>query len=73
MYLTGTPSDMITQILAIFTAIGNWFVESVTSMTALFYVPETGLTVVGVLAICGLAVGVILLLINTVKRFFRWG
>ena len=73
MYLTGGPSDIVTQILAVFTAIGNWFVSSITSMLPIFYVPETGLTILGVLTCCGLGVGVILMVILTVKRFFKWG
>lgn len=68
-----TENAIVTQILAIFTAIGNWFVSCITSLLPIFYDSESGLTILGVLACCGLAVGVILMVIQFVKRFFRWG
>lgn len=69
----GANIDIVTQIMAIFTAIGNWFVSSVTSMLPIFYAPDTGLTIIGVLTCCGLGVSVILLVLKFVKRFFKWG
>lgn len=68
-----TENTIVTQILAIFTAIGNWFVSMITSLLPIFYNAESGLTILGVLACCGLAVGVILMVTQFVKRFFRWG
>lgn len=71
MYLTGT-ADVVTAIMAIFTALGNWFVSTITSMLPIFYSDASGLTILGVLACCGLGVGVIFLVIGFIQRFFHW-
>lgn len=65
-------ADIIQAVFGVFTEVGDWIATAIQSMTAIFYVPETGLTFVGVLALCGLAVGVTLLLINTIKDFIRF-
>lgn len=70
--LTGTATGVVGQVLAVLTAIAGWFIETIPSLFPLFYSPETGLTIVGVLSVCGLGVGVILLLINKVSDFFHW-
>ena len=70
--LTGAATGVVEQILTVLTAIGGWFVTMISNMLPIFYVPETGLTIIGVLSVCGLGVGVILLVINKVSDFFHW-
>lgn len=65
-------AGVVDQILEVFGAIGDWFVTMITSMLPIFYAAETGLTILGVLACCGLAVGVIFLVIGFVQKFFHW-
>lgn len=72
MMLSGTATNIVEQILLVFTAIGNWFVSAITSMLPIFYSADTGLTILGVLACCALAVGVILMIVMFIKNFFHW-
>lgn len=73
MFMTGTVSTGIVEsIMTILTAIGGWFVSMIQQMLPIFYDPSTGITVIGVLCVCGLGVGVILLVINKVSDFFHW-
>lgn len=64
--------NIVELVLSVFTAIAGWFVETITAITPIFYVAETGLTIIGVLSLCGLGVGIILLVINLVRRFFNF-
>lgn len=50
--------NVLTRIMAVFTAIMNWIVDSVESITPMFYVDETGLTFLGFLAVAGLGFSV---------------
>lgn len=68
--------SIVEAIFAVFTAIGNWIVETLPMLTSIFWtVGESGagqLTFLGVLAVCGLGVGVILLLVHVITRFIRF-
>ena len=64
-------STLITAITAVFTAIGDWIVSALLSLTAIFWT-ETGLTFLGVLAVCGLAFSVIFLIIGIIQRFLHF-
>ncbi len=72
MFLAGSGSDILTAILAIFTAVGEWFVTALPKLTAIFYVAETGLTFFGVMAVAGLAISVIFLLFGVVQKFLHF-
>lgn len=65
-------TGVITAILAVFTAIGDWIVTAVQSMVPIFYA-ENGLTFMGTLAVCGLAFSVVFLLIGIIQRFLKFG
>lgn len=67
-----TSNGILTAILAVFTAIGTWITETLPSFFALFYVAETGLTLLGVLAVAGLGISVIFLLIGIIQRFLKF-
>ena len=72
-FITG----VITSILAVFTAIGNWFVASFTQLIPIFWTAGSGsesgsLTFMGVLAVCGLGMSVIFLLIGIIQKFLHF-
>ena len=69
--LSGT-GGVATSIFEIFGLIGDWIVETIPKFFVLFYSPETGLTIIGVLTCCSLGVAVVFLLVNFVRKFFRF-
>lgn len=64
--------SVVTSVLAVFTAIGSWFAETVQSLIPMFYDSEAGLTFIGVLSVCALGIGVIMLIINKITDFLRF-
>lgn len=64
--------DILTAILAVFTAIGTWIGTSVTAIMPMFFVAETGLTFLGVLAVSGLGFSVIFLIIGLIQNFLHF-
>lgn len=68
----GTTGSILTAILAVFSAVGEWIVSTVTSLLPMFYV-EGSLTFLGVLAVAGLAFSVAFLLIGLIQRFLHFG
>ena len=65
-------TSVLTSILAVFTAIGEWISTAVTSLIPMFYVAETGLTFLGVLAGAGLAFSVVFLIIGLIQNFLHF-
>lgn len=68
---------MLSAITEVFTSIGTWIVSSVESMTALFWTAgasgETGsLTLLGVLAVAGLGISVILMIVGIIQNFLHF-
>lgn len=63
---------ILEAILAVFTEIGEWIGTAVTSLLPMFYVAETGLTFLGVLAVAGLAFAVIFLIIGLIQNFLHF-
>lgn len=64
---------IITAITDVFTEIGNWIVGAVNSMIPMFYdTASTSLTLLGVLAVCGLAISVVFLLIGIIQNFLHF-
>lgn len=64
--------NVLTAILEVFTSVGTWLSQAVNSMIPMFYVAETGLTFIGVLAVAGLAISVAFLLINVISNFLSF-
>ena len=64
--------SILTAILAVFTAIGEWIGTAVTYILPMFYVAGTGLTFLGVLAVAGLAFSVIFLIIGLIQNFLHF-
>lgn len=65
-------NNVLSAILAIFSAIGDWIVSAVPKFFVLFYTAEAGLTFLGVLAVAGLAFSVVFLLIGIIQRFLHF-
>lgn len=63
---------IIEAILAVFGAIGDWMVEFIPSFFGLFYVAETGLTLLGSLAVVGLAISVCFLAVGIIQKFLHF-
>lgn len=63
---------VLDSILAIFDAIGGWIPEAVTNLIPMFYAADTGLTFLGVLAVCGLAFSVIFLVMGIIQNFLHF-
>lgn len=63
---------IITKITAVFTAIGEWITTAIGDIMPLFYANDE-LTLLGVLAVCGLAVSIFFLLMGVIQRFLHFG
>lgn len=67
-----TTVSILDSVTGVFNEVGDWFVEVLPKITALFYNGESGLTIIGTLSIMGLGISVILLCLNMVKDFLRF-
>lgn len=67
-----TETGIVTQVLGVFSAIGEWFADTIPNMLAVFYNSESGLTILGTLAVCSLAIAVILLVLAWILDFFKF-
>lgn len=64
---------IVNAILDVFDGIGTWITGAINDLMPMFYVADTGLTFLGVLAVCGLAFSVVFLLIGIIQRFLHFG
>lgn len=64
---------VVTAVLDVFSAIGQWIAEELPTYMTMFYSAEGGLTFLGVLAVAGLAFSVVFLLIGIIQRFLHFG
>lgn len=64
--------NLLTAIFAVFTAIGEWITTSLPTFFTLFYVAESGLTLLGTLAVVGLGISVVFLLMGIIQRFLKF-
>lgn len=67
---------VVEAITSVFKAIGDWFVEFIPSLIALFWTPGTGdnsgsLTFLGVLSVIGLAISVFFLIMGLIQNFLH--
>lgn len=65
-------TSILTAIFAVFTTIGEWIVATIPTFFSLFYVAETGLTLLGTLAVVGLGMSIVFLLIGIITRFLKF-
>jgi VIT1/CCC1 family predicted Fe2+/Mn2+ transporter len=64
--------NILDAILEVFTGVGTWISGAVTQLLPMFYVAETGLTLLGVLAVAGLAFSVVFLVIGIIQNFLHF-
>lgn len=64
-------STVITAVLAVFTAVLEWFVESITVAVGIFWSAETGLTFIGTLAVIAFAIAVVLMLLAMIRSYLK--
>lgn len=63
---------ILNSVLEVFSSIGTWISEAVTDLLPMFYVAETGLTFLGVLAVAGLAFSVVFLIMSIIQNFLHF-
>lgn len=64
-------NSALTVVLAVFSAMAEWFSEAIPTVISLFYA-EGALTFLGVLAVAGLAVSVVFLLMGVISNFLHF-
>jgi hypothetical protein len=75
-------NTVLSSILDVFSAIGEWFSSFVPTLTGLFWKPDlvvadslvepAHLTFLGVLAVAGLAISVVFLVIGLIQNFLHF-
>ena len=65
-------SNVLTAILGVFTAVGEWITTAVNNVMPMFYSTEDGLTFLGVLGVAGLAFSVIFLVMGIIQNFLHF-
>lgn len=64
---------MVNAITEVFQGIGDWIAQYMPTVMEIFYNSETqSLTMLGVLAICGLAVSIFFLLMGIIQNFLHF-
>ena len=67
---------ILEAIFEIFSGVGDWIIQSLTSLMDIFWLPGAdgggNLTFLGVLAVAGLAFSVIFLIIGIIQRFLHF-
>lgn len=72
MFMAATTTGVLSDLVAVFDAIGTWLLSAITKMLPIFYSAETGLTILGCLATASLAFGVIFLVVGLIQKFFHF-
>lgn len=63
--------SIVTQITGVFKSLADWFVQTLPSITSIFYDAETGLTFLGTLSVIGLGISVFFLLMGIIQNFLH--
>ena len=63
--------NVLGAVLEVFSGVMGWIVDSVASVTPMFYTTE-GLTFLGILAVAGLAISVACLIIGVIQNFLHF-
>lgn len=64
--------SVVDKIFDVFDAIITWISKAVTEVIPIFYSSESGLTFVGILAVCGLGFSVVFLVIGIIQNFLHF-
>lgn len=60
---------LIESILEVFSLIAQWFIDAVSDLTAVFWTPDTGLSLLGFMAVISVGFGVIMLILGIIQNF----
>lgn len=63
--------DVINSILNVFNSIADWFAQIMPTILKIFYA-EGNLTILGALAVVGLAISVIFLIMGVIQNFLHF-
>lgn len=67
---------MLDAVLAVFMAVGEWFATAITALLPIFWTANADgggeLTILGVLALAGLAFSVVFLIVGIISNFFKF-
>lgn len=64
-------TTVVTSILAVFSAITEWFTSTLSEVGVLFYNADSGLTFIGTISVIGVAIGVTLMVIAMIRSLLR--
>lgn len=64
-------STVVTAVLAVFTAVLQWFVTAIETAIGIFWTAEAGLTFLGTLAVIGLAIAIVLMLFAMIRSYLK--
>lgn len=65
-------TGVISAVFDVFSSVASWIVQTIPTLTGMFYNAEDGLTVLGVLGIASLAISVSFLLLSLIQNFFHF-
>lgn len=65
-------TTVVSSVLEVFSAVGEWISSAITDLMPMFYASETGLTFLGLLAVAGLGFSVIFLLLGVISNFLHF-
>lgn len=63
---------IVSQITGVFSSIAEWITGQLPNFVKIFYDAESGLTFLGTLAVCGLAISVFFLLMGLIQNFLHF-
>ncbi len=63
--------EIVAAMTDVFEAVFTWLQSAITSVLSVFYSAESGLTVLGVLAIVALAISIFFLLVGLIQNFLH--
>ncbi len=64
--------NVLQSVTAVFTEMAEWVSTTIPTITTIFYTAESGLTILGVLAVAGLSMSVFFLLVGVVQNFLNF-
>lgn len=67
----GEGVAILSAMTQVFTAVFAWLMEAISSVIGVFYVAETGLTLLGVLAIIALSISLFFLVMGLIQNFLH--
>lgn len=70
--MEGTTTTIVSEVTGVFSSLAQWIAKTLPSITEIFYNAESGLTFLGTLAVCGLAISVFFLLMGLIQNFLHF-